>query len=241
MKKPALITLICTLFWGVSFAQSGKHAFGFMVRPAWSDVSQDIVNLSNQSGDFAFSIGILYNYKLARKLELQGGLAFSTLTERYFSRKLRWGSEHDGMGGWAGPDPNLPHELEMNYNYYFLDISAGLKIYFNESRFRFYAFPYSETNVYLLGQNNTELIYVNGSTIVDNLIDNKAPNVRNPNISLGLGLGMDVILGPKIKVFVLPSYEHMLFSMGERVDTVQEPRFFNAGVALGILYHPRGF
>lgn len=237
MKKPVLLTFLLSLVCIMGLAQN-KHSVGFMVRPAWSDVANRLTTTDDFSGGFAISTGILYDYQASRRVALSGGVSFSTLSENYQTKTLRWGSEHDGNGGWAGPDPSLPNDLEVEHTYYFLDLSLGARYYLNQGRFRLFAFPYTEGNVYLSGKTDTKLAYDDGQTSVDNLQQQTNPNVRGINLSAGVGVGVEVALGQSIHLVLMPSYEQMLLSMGKRVDVDEAPRFYNAGVALGVMYRP---
>ena len=89
---------------------------------------------NEESGKFNWRIGFNYNRRLTNKLFLRTGLRLASVGYKGEKRTgLRWGSEYDGMGGWV-PDPNLPHEIQLIYDYWFAEIPIAGRFELNEKK-----------------------------------------------------------------------------------------------------------
>ena len=68
-------------------------------------------------------LGLHYTYRLRQRLLVRTGLRISSLGYGTETSGLRWGSQHDGNGGFdPGLDPNQPSEFTARTERLFLDV-----------------------------------------------------------------------------------------------------------------------
>lgn len=77
-----------------------------------------------EKGKSNWRFGFNYNKRLTNKLFLKTGLRLASIGYKGEEQTgLRWGSDHDGMGGFSpSPDPTIPREVQIIDNYIFLEV-----------------------------------------------------------------------------------------------------------------------
>ena len=132
VKLTATLILIIPMFGFSQISQSIDIVSGieYSYRNLTTSSEDEIVTKilesrdNEESGKFNWRIGFNYNQRL--RLASVG----------YKGEKitgLRWGSEYDGMGGWV-PDPNLSHEIQSIYDYWFAEIPIVGRFELNEKK-----------------------------------------------------------------------------------------------------------
>jgi hypothetical protein len=164
MMKNHLICLALSLTALAAFGQDNPFALGFQANFTRSEVVNDLfesVNGEKYSPGLGVSTGFILTQRTGSRLSMQYGLFVSRLSENYTS-PLSWPSEWDAVTSTYTPDPSLPHQLRHDYSYFFLDAQVGLKIFFNDRRFRLFAMPFLEGNAFLLDLTSTKFVYDDG-------------------------------------------------------------------------------
>ena len=136
MKKLLIYSLLLLPFF--AFSQDDKVSFSIEKTVGISDIvilsdgafsnSSSIAAL--YQGRFAYDLGGLVTIPLSDKLHLQTGAKIAVLSSALGGNELRWGTQHDGNGGWSGPDPDmdLPTSIKSVYSNFYLEIPVRLNI-----------------------------------------------------------------------------------------------------------------
>lgn len=180
-----------------------------------------------ESGRFNWRFGFNYNLRLSNKIFLKTGLRLASVG--YKGKKktgLRWGSEHDGMGGWI-PDPNLPHEIQLVYDYWFTEIPIAGRFEINQKKLT----PFFE-----LGISPSIYMTTRIKSITDIGADSEFQNgdVQNFNKFHVVGFisfGLNYALNDKFQIFGQPTFRYHITKL---VDAPINEHLFNYGVEIGI-------
>ena len=180
---------------------------------------------------YSYRLGAAANYQLSEKTVLSVGLAFQNSSEKTDWLDLRWGNEHDGEGGWAGPDPNNPNWGRLNIYYYFLQTPISLKHYFNSGKFRFYLRPGLQSD-WAIGR-RTAVNKDFGEEGVLTTHELEAEKKLRPfNVSLSLGVGMAMVFRKRVSFFAEPEFRTSLLTITE--NNQLKTRFYNLGWKMGV-------
>jgi hypothetical protein len=233
MMKNHLICLALSLTALAAFGQENPFSLGFQTNITRSEVVNDVfesLNGDKYLSGLGVSTGFTFTQKKRPRLSMQYGLFVSRLSESYNS-PLRWPSEWDGEN--YVPDPSLPHSLRQNYSYFFLDAQVGLKAFFNDGRFRLFAMPYVEGNVFLLDLIATKLVYDDGRK-EDSPSSSVKRQLRKFNASAGIAIGVEGRISRRLSLYAMPLGEYMLLGMGKH--STRGGRFLQLGGAVGVCY-----
>jgi len=139
---------------------------------------------------------------------------------------LRWGSEHDGMGGWV-LDPTLPHEIQLIDDYWFIELPIGARIRLNNKKLN----PFFEFGV-------SPSIYLTTKTKIITDIDTSTKFNKNSQDEFNkiqmvgfISLGMNYYLNENIQIFGQPIIRYHLTKMA---DALINENLFNYGIEIGI-------
>jgi hypothetical protein len=121
-----------------AFSQKDKVRFSIEKTAGFSDVvilsdgdfSGSSYIASLYKSKFAYDLGGLVNISLTEKLTLQTGVKAAILSFGQGGNELRWGSQHDGNGGWTNvePDIELPTKIDFTYSTFYVEFPLRLNI-----------------------------------------------------------------------------------------------------------------
>ena len=180
-----------------------------------------------ETGKINWRLGFNYNLRLSNKIFLKTGLRLASVGYKGEKKTgLRWGSEHDGMGGWI-PDPNLPHEIQLVHDYWFTEIPIAGRIEINKKKLS----PFFE-----LGVSPSIYMTTRTKTITDIGTDSEFQNgdVHNFNklhVVGFLSFGMNYSLNDKFQIFGQPVFRYHLTKLA---DAPIGEYLFNYGLEIGI-------
>jgi hypothetical protein len=235
MKKS--IVFICLVFPFVLIGQiqssiSGLAGMDYTYRllrnssttPIVKDIFTD--RQKEESGTFNYRIGINYNRRLSEKLWLETGLRLSSIGYNGPRRTgLIWGSELNPTTGVFTPDPTLPHQIQFNYDYIFLEIPVGIRyLLASKNKWKPYFIIGLSPNVYLTTRTHT-------ITDIYNKKDFYASSeIKKITFSANIGFGFDYNLSEKYQIFAQPSFRYHFTNLS---DGPIKEYLYNAGVELG--------
>lgn len=235
MKNIILLAILLLSIFSLN-AQHSDWSFGMQISAYSTKFINSPLQIEKEPHG-AFAAGFTVAKELNQRFMLVGGLSFATYGDSYYSGQLRWGTQHDGMGGF---DESIPPAediaaVKFNYNYFFANARLGLNTYLNEGRFRVFAFPFIEGNVYLTNNRQTELEHVDGTVQRSTSQKDEQIDFRPVNISAGFGLGLEAKLSSRIKLYLLPNFSYMLRGMPKTAPN-GGARYRSIGGVLGLHY-----
>ncbi len=224
-----LVSLICVLFsfYGQSLLAQGQWSIGVDYFPNIS------INVSDESDfyspKFSNSVGLSVTRKLNDRWWISSGLNYANVGSKVGPRALRWGTQHNGQGGF---DPTLPgEEIEYFYNYNHLElpVKAG------------YIIIKQPVSLYVEGgillRNYTAATYRSEWTKGDGTVENRRESSRSDFQKLTVGYHLGIGLQwPVFQHFNLFSEPRMQYS-----SVISKPNggkyqvdYVSAGLALGV-------
>ena len=234
MKNIFLLTVLLLSTFSLN-AQHSDWSFGMQISAYRTEFVKTILPTDKKPHE-AFSTGFTVAKEINQRFMLVGGLSFAMYGDSYFANDLRWGTQHDGQGGF---DENIPSgeditSVGFDYNYFFANARIGLNTYLNNGRFRLFAYPFLETNIYLTNNRKTEIGYIDGSFATNPVEKNITTDFRRANFSAGFGLGLEAALSSKIKLYLMPNTSYMLRGMSKSAPN--GARYWSTGGTLGLHY-----
>lgn len=239
MKK-ILLPLFSVLFLSISlYAQDSGWRLGFEVALVRADVQSDFnvpdrlllwnefPGSGNSSGNYpgtGFSVGFVTQYEISDWVSMVAKTNFTSLSTEIEGRV------------YERPEttPVLPEKLSGTSSIYYFDAQLGAKIYTNQSRLQFFAYPYLESNFYLGNQYNILLTYPTGTTSKLSAAEDRSTSFNSPIFTAGLGLGIEFELTERINLDLMPTLEYAFSQLAEPEDGDLNPS--NIHVVLGFSY-----
>ena len=133
--KNILSTLILLLFASIVYAQHNSSidligSIEYSYRTfTYSGSEEFLINSveernAEEEGKSNWRFGFNYNKKLTDNLFLKTGLRLASVGYNGgYNDGLRWGTDHDGMGGFdPSLNPDLPRSVQFIYNFIFLEV-----------------------------------------------------------------------------------------------------------------------
>ncbi|HMG15429.1 MAG TPA: outer membrane beta-barrel protein [Saprospiraceae bacterium] len=152
-------------------------------------------NFDNKLGTYNYSTGLNFERQISKNYWLQIGLRYSSLGHQIIIKGLKWGTEHDGMGGYKY-DPTLNHSFQTITNYTFLEIPIGIKYIFNKNSIWIpYILAALSTNIYL------STITREITDFTDKTETERSPQIHRISLSTNLGFGIDYSIGKNFSLF----------------------------------------
>lgn len=178
-------------------------------------------------GKLNWRVGFNYNRKISKNIFLKTGLRFASIG--YKGEKItgiRWGSEHDGMGGWI-LDPSLPHEFQLVYDYWFTEIPMAGRFEINRKKLS----PFFE-----LGISPSIYLTSRKKTVTDIGKESEVPNgdVQDFNRLHVVGFisfGLNYSLNDTFQLFGQPVFRYHLTQLA---DAPISEYLLNYGIEIGI-------
>ncbi len=179
-----------------------------------------------EKGKLNWRFGFNYNQRLTNKVYIKTGLRLASIGYKGEKQTdLRWPSEN--VGGEYVFDPNLPHEVQLIYNYWFVEIPLALRFEYLDKKFT----PFVEIGV-------SPSIFMTTKTISKTDIDTSSSFSKGNNQNFNkfqmvgvVSMGMSYQISDKFQVFGQPSFRYHLTKL---VDAPIEEKLYNYGLEIGI-------
>lgn len=183
---------------------------------------------SNEIPKIGFRVGADFHYKISKKISIKTGMRFASAG--YQNKKinnLNWESEYDPLTGITTNDPSLPHELQLNYKYYFIEIPLAIR----------YNIMHKKITYYIEGGFST-MVYTNNRTkqVTDKDIKYSKETIAKFNpISMNAlaSLGIQYQFTKKISPFIQPTFRYGLTSIN---DNPIQMKLHTLGCEIGVRY-----
>ncbi len=211
----------------------GNTAIEVITGAHFSDFTQ---KLSDTKGRICYDFGMAMALptKHSRK-EWLLGLRFMTYGDKSESGGLRWGSQHNGQGGF---DPSLPSledisKIEYKSSQYYLETPIAFRYYFFDGKIRLFAQASAGPSVYLTYRNAREIELNDGSSQAS-VQTGYDGNIRKLNAFAGLSLGSEMPLSSKLSAQLNPQAQTQLFSIASNSTT--GAKWYAFGIRAGLRY-----
>ncbi|MCB0571616.1 MAG: outer membrane beta-barrel protein [Phaeodactylibacter sp.] len=233
MKKQLLLF---AFFFCAGLAQAQQSwSLGLDYFPNLSETrSIGVVDISEkESPKFCNNIGFSLSRELSPGWMLVTGIGFANIGHRYTDNSLRWGSQHNGNGGF---DPTLPagediEGITINYNYDYLE--APLKVQYSPltGPWRLYLSGGVLFRVFL-GQRY--IIIKNLGGLGESVVQEKNATDINPlALALHSGIGLERTLAGRYQLFLEPRLQLSYFGGRSYGNDFQE-KYLSYGAAAGL-------
>jgi hypothetical protein len=232
MKK--LLTICCLILSINAFGQENKKfRFGLSLNPSISD------NIISNSGNtpsgvleiyrnlekpiFAYEISIFSQYALSQKSNLRVGFGFSN---------TGYGTEKTKTS-FAVPDPTKPDYTRFIWQHQDIVIPILYSRYLKKENGKFYFIIGIEPQINV----NRDIIlkqwFEDGSSKSDKYEDTST-EFRKVNVNLLVGIGYDIKISPKNKIFIQPTFDVNEFGISK--STNLNRRIYTIGLTIGSVF-----
>ena len=165
-----------------------------------------------ESGKLNWRAGFNYNRRLHKKFYLKTGLRIASVGFKGADESdLRWGSQHDGMGGFD-PNPDLVPQVQYAYDYLFLEVPIIGRIEFNEKKLA----PFLELGVSPHMYLSKNVRAVANSSEPFGILTGPS-NLQFLHLVGSISFGCNYSLNEKIQFFAQPVFRMHLNALDQRV------------------------
>lgn len=235
-----ICSILCSL--GLQAQTSGSPwSLDWYYTPQYFDFiysSQAEVATQNLSQDlyqsaYSYAIGVAVDCRLNERWALNAGLAFQNTQESFTNNDLRFGSQHDGSGGY---DPSTPAEyasVQFNNFYYQLEVPLSVKYYIVPNGVRFYGRVGIQPEWWIGDKRVVATVTTDAVTEIDQ--DQSIPfntNLRKFNIAALVGFGAAFRLHRRLDLFVEPEGKFSTLTFTK--DTPIRSRKYLLGLRTGL-------
>jgi len=170
-------------------------------------------------------VGFNYNRHLTKRVYLKTGVRLaSTGFNGEKKTGLVWPSEHDGMGGFV-LNPNLPHEQQVNQDFWFVEFPIAGRIELSDKRFT----PFIELGISPSIYLTTRSKFISD---IDTSVDfNKEANFNSLQFIGNISFGLNYTLKDKVQLFGQPIFQYH-FTKSQNAPI--EEFLFSYGLEVGI-------
>jgi len=183
-----------------SFDLVGGIDYSF--RQLSSDSEEQIVEVildqrEREEAKVNWRAGFNYNQQLTTKTFLKSGVRLASVG--YRDQKLTglmWGSEHDGTGGWT-PDPSLPHEIQLSFNYLFVEIPIAFRYELGDKKVS----PFVEAGIAPMVYMTTNTKRVTDIDVNNSFTRNTQDDFNKLHLAGTMSLGINYKLNDKLQIF----------------------------------------
>ena len=188
----------------------------------------DIIALRNskETGKLNWRFGLNYNRRLSTNIFLKTGIRLASVG--YKGEKLtdlRWPSEIGSSGYML--DPSLPHEMQLVYDFWFIEIPLAGRIEFSDKKLS----PFIEVGVspsYYLSSRTKSITDLETTTTSQRGGNSPYSNLHLVGV---ISLGTNYSINDKMQIFGQATYRR---HMTRLVDAPIQEYLFNYGMELGV-------
>ena len=182
------------------------------------------LSLEQEEAKFNWRIGANYNKSLTESNCLKLGLRFSSLGYKNGERSdLRFGSQHDGEGGF---DSDAPSELSFTTDYLFIELPVSFGIMKAINKFSFYGEAGLSPNIYLTSRNKQTIDNDSSTNLQGN------PSVRSLHLSGFAAFGATYQLSESFSIFGQPSFRYHLTNLAK--EGFVKEHLYSYGIEFGV-------
>ena len=231
--KMRAFTLILFFFYMLSFVNAqDDFQLGVDFFPNYSWHTNPAIPSSDYKGRISQSLGLYVEKGLTKRLSIQTGFNYANMGTAYeFPNDLRWGSQHDGNGGF---DPKLEsgesigdvktvntlHFIEIPLKIRYVVVDKTYQLYFSQALLgRFFIDEYQKTTI-------------DGETDKEKL----DTQIESPSTAWQSGFGCSFPLSGNMSMFLEPRFQLNTFSPIATNDNPIKVRFGSIGLAMGISF-----
>lgn len=233
MKNTSLLFALL-LYAGLATSQN-SWSIGIDYYPNYSeDKSERLMLVSEkESPKFSNSIGFSLSRQLGQRWLLASGLGYANMGRRYTSNELRWGTQHNGNGGF---DPTLPpgEDIEgivIEYNYDYIELPLKLQYSPITGPWRLYL----SGGILLRAFLTERYIIVQGLGDLGEIVarENNVTDINPLALALQSGLGLERTLAGRYHLFLEPRVQLNYFS-GQSFGNDFQGKYLSYGAAVGL-------
>ena len=180
-----------------------------------------------ETGKLNWRAGFNYNRRLSSRLFLKTGVRLASVGYEKENKSLQWPSEHNGAGGWAGPDPNLPRELRQTRDYWFLELPVAGRYELGGKKLTPFIEAGLSPTVYLTTRTktvtdiSTEVAFQSGEVY----------NFNTWHLVGQLSFGFNCDIGERLQLFGQPTVRYHLTKLA---DAPVGEYLYNFGIEAGV-------
>ncbi len=216
----------------LSFSQNGK----FMEFHATPNYSYRTNSITSDQGRVGYNFGLALSGPLkSERLHWLAGMQFSTFGSKYNSGPLRWGTQHDGEGGF---DPSIPSgtnvtEVKLRQIDFFLEIPLGVRYFLSQGKVKFFVQPSISPALFLTERTDADYTYFDRPN-QQNSTSGKNNGLRTLNLHAALGAGIEFPLSKKLSLQLMPQGSIQALSAAK--NSTKGSRLYSTGLRAGLKF-----
>ena len=193
-------------------------------------------SITSDQGRVSYNFGLALSGPLkTERLHWLAGLQFSTFGSKYKSDALRWGTQHNGEGGF---DPNLPSgetltRVNFRNAYFYLEMPLGVRYFLTQGKVKFFVQPTLSPALFLTRRTDSELIFSDRPNEQETS-SGSFINRRSLNLYAALGAGIEFPLSGKLSLQLMPQASMQAFSAAKNSTTGS--RLYSVGLRAGLKF-----
>jgi len=172
---------------------------------------------NNEIGNLGWRAGVNYNLSLTSKIFLRTGLRFANVGYQEKKRELRFGA----------PEPGLPTEVQMTYNYLFTEIPIVIRYEINHKKLS----PFVElgilSSIFMGARLRTK---TNLGSDTESLKSDIYHFRRVHEVGF-ISFGLNYALNDNFQLFGQPAFRYHFTAI---TDSPVEERLYNFGIEVGV-------
>lgn len=185
---------------------------------------------STLSPGYSFTLGLGLSRQINSRISLYSGLAFFSARSESLGQTLRWGNEHDGNGGFGGPNSGNPSSLSFQEHLYYLQLPLQIQVYLTSGKWRSYIKSGLQLEYLLARRTAFEQTMGNDQIITTHTIDDDA-SLRPLNLMANLGIGLEWVRTARQSFFLEP--EGRISLLGVSPTALYPSRRYDLGIRAG--------
>jgi hypothetical protein len=184
----------------------------------------------DEEGIFTFRYGLHYNQPLSENWTLKLGLHYVQNGSRTPGNELRWGSQHNGTGGFTPDTGNASQSVAYETQHRFLSVPVALRYALGgtQKKLSFYVEAGTAISHYLTTK-NTSTVTGEGSQLIRNVIDD-LDGIHQWHLLGSLAFGANYGLGERTQLFLQPTFRYHLTPLA---DGPFKEHLYNVGLEIG--------
>lgn len=228
---------IITLFALLPFLTFGQGNAALEIGSSlhYTDYTNKIIKSEKGRLNYDFNVAMTLPMKNKNR-EWLVGLKFMAYGNKYDSGQLKYGSGHDGMGGY---NPNIDTleevtSIQSNSSYYYVELPVGIRQNLVKTeKSRIFLQASAGPTYFLSAHNNNSVTLQDGSTSTGVSPDNSL-NFRTLNLTTGIAVGFEFSLKEKLSFQLMPHGQMQVFDIVP--DSSTHPKWYGFGIRGGLRY-----
>ena len=221
MKKMIPLFLLFLPF--LAFGQTNFEIYG---TSQFSKITEPVLE---HNGRVTFGGGMAVSGKFSHEnLWWVGGVQLSTFGDKQENNELRWGSQHDGEGGY---DPTIESGsnisgVKFEHTQLFLEMPLGVRYVFLDKNVKLFFQPSLAPSLYLTTRHRQTYTYKDGEKEKSTRTEHF--DFRTINLNMGLGFGLQIPVSEKTNILIEPQGGIQLLSTAK--NGLTDSRLYSFGL-----------